>query len=189
MEDKYTNYVSGHIIVECLDAQSNVLDRYEEHNLIMDKARTAISELACGLTGTAGKPINKFVLGTEGHKSGDYLTPKTSTEGFISSRTMLFSEDSASYEYPIVFTNPGTATGSCTIVSEPNSGSTIDLVHANNNVEYTIEIPATAANSTGIVVYTEAALYAGTNIFSMKCFPAKIKDNTVALRIIWKILF
>lgn len=189
MEDKYTNYVSGHIIVEALDANNNILDRYEEHNLIMDKARTSISRLACGITGSLSKPINKFVLGTEGHKSGDYLTPKTSTEGFISSRTMLFSEDSVSYEYPIAFTNPGTATGSCVIVSEPDSGSTVSLLHENNNVQYTIEIPATAANNTGIAVYTEAALYAGYNIFSMKCFPAKIKDNTVALRIIWKILF
>lgn len=187
MKDTYKKPLNGHIIIECLDKSGTVIDRFEKHNLIMDTARTAIANLACSL-GTS-EPLNKFVLGTEGHITGDYLTPKGEAEGFISSRTELFSEEISSYTYPIEFSNPGTASGACTIISEPDTGSTVELEYLNNNIKYTIEIPELSANNTGIVVFTEAALYAGDNIFSMKCFPGKIKDTTVSLRVIWTILF
>lgn len=186
MQDKYDVPIIGHITVECLDTNKNVIDRYENNNLIMDAARSSVTKLISGVSGSA--TINKFVLGTEGHITGNYLTPKTSAQGFISSRTKLFSEESLKYTYPVVFVNPGTASGNCTISSEPNSGTIITLDTTINTVQYTIEIADVAANNTGVVVFTEAALYSGTNIFSMKCFPGKIKDNTVSLRIIWKIL-
>lgn len=186
MKDKYYKPITGHIIIECFDKSGSIIDRFEKNNLIMDNARTAMTKLTANITGA--EPINKFVIGTEGHITGNYLTPKTDLEGFISSRTELFSEESTTYNYPIVFTNPGTVSGNCTIVSEPNSGSTVSLLTTSNSIQYTVEINDTAANNTGIVVFTEAALYAGGNIFSMKCFPGKIKDNTVSLRIIWKIL-
>lgn len=185
MEDKYNN-ISGHIIVECLDKDKNIIDRYEKHNLIMDSARNVMTKLIANISGSA--TLNKFVLGTDGHITGNYLTPKTEVQGFVSSRTNLFSEQNGNYTYPVVFNNPGTASGNCTIVSEPNSGTIISLTSTSNSIQYTIEIDDAAANNTGVVVFTEAALYAGTNIFSMKCFPGKIKDNTVSLRIIWKIL-
>lgn len=190
MNDLYLNPISGHIIIECLNKQGEVLDRFENHNLIMDKARTSIANLACALS--TADPINKFVLGTEGHTTGDILIPKTELEGFVSSRTELFSEENSSYSYPIVFSNPGTSTGACVVISEPDSGTattSINLEYINNDVRYTFEVPELAANDSGIVVFTEAALYAGTNIFSMKCFPGKIKDTTVSLRVIWTIKF
>lgn len=187
MKDIYKKPLAGHLIVECLDKDGKIVDRFENHNLIMDTARVAMSSLACALS--TAKPINKFVLGTEGHIPGDFLTPKGEAQGFISSRTQLFSEESAEFNYPIAFTNPGTATGSCTIDSEPDSGTTITINYVGNNVEYTITIPELAANGTGISVFTEAALYAGGNIFSMKTFPAKIKDDSVSLKVIWKILW
>ena len=190
MKDIFKNPISGHIIIECLDNNKNIIDRFEKHNLIMDTARTVVANLTCAL-GTA-EPLNKFVLGTEGHTTGDILIPKTDLDGFVSSRTELFSEEIGSYTYPIEFSNPGTSTGACTIISEPDSGvatSTINLEYLNNDIKYTIEIPELAANDSGIVVFTEAALYAGSNIFSMKCFPGKIKDTTVSLRVIWVIKF
>jgi hypothetical protein len=190
MKDLYKNPISGHIIIECLNEVGSVIDRFEKHNLIMDTARTSVSELTCGLV--TAEPLNKFVLGTEGHTTGDILTPKTDLEGFVSSRTELFSEELSSYTYPIEFSNPGSASGTCAIISEPDSGvatSTINLEYLNNDIKYTIEIPELAANDSGIVAFTEAALYAGNNIFSMKCFPGKIKDSTVSLRVIWVIKF
>ena len=185
MKDIYDK-LSGHIIIECLDKDKNIIDRYEKNNLIMDNARVSMTSLIAGITGAAD--ISKFVLGTDGHITGNYLTPKTDLQGFISSRTRLFSEEIGNYIYPVVFNSPGTTSGNCAIVSEPNSGTIITLATTTNSVQYTIEIDDTAANNTGIVVFTEAALYAGSNIFSMKCFPGKIKDNTVSLRIIWKII-
>lgn len=187
MKDLYKKPIFGHIIVECSDKNGTVVDRFEKHNLIMDTARVAVSSLACGLS--TAEPINKFVLGTDGHIPGDFLTPKGEAQGFISSRTQLFSEETSGFTYPIDFTNPGTASGSCTINSEPDSGSTITMSYVGNDVEYTITVPELAGNGTGISVFTEAALYAGGNIFSMKTFPAKIKDDSVSLKIIWKILF
>lgn len=190
MKDLYKNPISGHLIIECLDSNGGVLDRFENHNLIMDKARTAIANLACALS--SAEPINKFVLGTEGHVTGDILTPKTETEGFVSNRVELFSEENDSYSYPIVFANPGTASGTCAVISEPDSGTAstvINLEYINNDIKYTFEIPELAANDNGIVVFTEAALYSDSNIFSMKCFPGKIKDATVSLRVIWTIKF
>ena len=187
MKDIFENKLKGHIIIECYDLDNNIIDRYENKNLIMEKARLTMSQHICNIT--TAQPINKFVLGTEGHVLGDYLTPKNELNGFISTRTNLFSEELSSYNYPIVFTNPGSGAGNCTVTSEPNSGSTVVLEQTDTDVKYTIEIPVLAANNTGVVVFTEAALYAGTNIFSMKCFPGKIKDNTVALKIVWTIKF
>ena len=186
MKDIYKNVTEGHLIIECLDSDKNVIDRYENKNLIMYTSRVTMAEMICGL-GTAD-PIDKFVLGTEGHVTGDYLKPRAEADGFISTRTELFSEELRSFNYPIEFTNPGVSQGPCTIISEPSSGSSVSLLHTGTSVQYTIEIPELAANNTGIVVFTEAALYAGENIFSMKCFPGKIKDKTVSLKIVWKIL-
>ena len=75
----------------------------------------------------------------------------------------------SSFNYPIEFTNPGVSAGPCAIVSEPGNGSLVSLLHTGTDVQYTIEIPELTANNMGVVVYTEAALYAGENIFSMKC--------------------
>lgn len=41
----------------------------------------------------------------------------------------------------------------------------------------------------GVVAYTEAALYAGNDIFSMKTFPARVKEETVKFVITWSIIF
>lgn len=185
MKDKL-NQVKGHFVLECLDKDKNVVDKFENHNLIMNNSRLAMSSLLCSMS--TAEPINKFILGTKGHIDGDYLTPKTEAEGFVNTRTQLFAEETSDYVYPITFTNPGTASGSCVVDSEPDSGSTVTLDYTSSTVTYTVEIPELSANNTGIVVYTEAALYAGGNIFSMKCFPGKIKDETVSLRIIWSII-
>ena len=188
MQDFYTKKPIGHILIESINNDGEVIDSYEEKNLIMDKARLAVSSSIAGINNTV--PMNKFVIGTEGHITGDYLTPKTEAEGFISSRTELFSEELNSYSYPIEFQVPGVAEGACSIISEPDTGSSVYLNYVDTDVTFTIEIPELAANNSGnVVVFTEAALYAGGNIFSMKCFPGKIKDNTVSLRVIWTIKF
>lgn len=177
--------IQGFIKVECLDSCGIVIDKYEEQNLIMDGARSLLSKNIAGLS--AAQPMNKFVLGTNGHVDGDYNTAKTAENGFVSSRTNLFSEELLHFTYPIIFTNPAGASGNCTITSQPNPGNTISRVHSGSTVTYTINIPTTAANNAGTVVYSEAALYAGSYLFSMKCFPGKIKDSTVSIRVTWSI--
>lgn len=185
MNDTYK--LKGHLTIESYDKFGNLLEKYENHNLIMDAARIAMAQMTAGLSNSS--EINKFVLGTAGHIGGDYLNPKTEAEGFVGTRTQLFSEETLGYTYPIAFDTPGTPTGVCPIVSEPDTGSSITIAYTDKSVEYTINITEVAANNSGVTVFTEAALYSGSNIFSMKCFPGKIKDNTVSLKIVWKILF
>lgn len=74
-----------------------------------------------------------------------------------------------------------------------------DDVLDNSTCIFTFEIPMDQANgqhnatessySNNISVFTEACIYVNDRIFSMKCFPCKIKDDTTKFRVIWKILF
>lgn len=180
----------GHLTIQALDKAGNVIDQWADNNMIMEKARINMANFIAGMT--AGNYINKIVIGTKGH-NGDYLTPKTELEGFVSSRTKLFSEELASYFYTVKFKNTNGVNGNLTLVSEDDTGtgesSAISCVVTGSEVVYTFDIPGLNANGTGTTVFTEAALYSNNNIFSMKCFKGKIKDNSVALRIIWKLMF
>lgn len=70
-----------------------------------------------------------------------------------------------------------------------DSGSTGNVTVSGSSVTFTFDINSAAANNNGNVVYTEAALYTGSDIFAMKTFKAKVKDDSVLLRIIWTITF
>jgi len=186
MKDFY-NKITGHFVLECINKDEKITDRYEDNNLIMDTARVNMCDIITGLS--SGLNINKFVLGTKGHVDGDLISPKTSATGFVSSRTQLFSEESLDFFYPIQFTPANSEDAAATNIIETNVGSTVHILKSGSTVTYSIVVPVTAANSTGSVAYTEAALYAGSRIFSAKCFGAKVKDDTVSLRITWSISF
>lgn len=80
----------GHFKIQALDADHNVLDEWEEDNMIMETARESMAEMFANLTSSTF--INKFVLGTEGHVGTSVITPKGSGEGFVKERDRLFSE-------------------------------------------------------------------------------------------------
>lgn len=180
----------GHLTIQAIDKSGNIIDQWADNNMIMENARINMAELISGMS--TGNYINKIVLGTEGNKTGDYLTPKDETDGFVKERTQLFSEESGGYHYAINFSSTG-SNGNFTLLSEDDSStgesSVINVVQTNSDVTYTIDLPGLNGNNTGTVVYTEAALYAGTQIFSMKCFKGKIKDESVQLRVVWKLMF
>lgn len=183
-------------------------DEYVEKNLIMDTARSNMAQLIGGVT-SVGLPINKIVLGTQGHIGTDILAFKpVGTNGFDSTRTNIFAEvlitGGLNYSIPFDPTGPAlgntlqTATGtlynidvSQIVDAAPN---TIARVVTDRTVTYTVTIPASNGNAIAappndIIAYTEAALYAGTDIFSMKTFPARVKEPTVELVITWSIIF
>lgn len=187
MKDTFITKPRGHFLFECFDKDGILIDKFENNNLIMDTARIAMSSNIGGFSTSV--PINKLVLGVDGNIPGDYLTPKTALEGFVSTRTELFSEENSTYTYSIQFADPDPVTGICSSIIESGTGSTVKIINTGSTVQYTFEIPETTANNSSVVTYTEAGLYSGGNIFSMKCFPAKIKDETVSLRIVWTILF
>jgi hypothetical protein len=185
MKDQF-NKIKGHFKLECLDKNNNIIDGYEEDNLIMDSARFNMAAIIAGIS--AGTHINKFVLGTEGY-NGSLIVPKDATTGFVSTRANLFSEADSAFTYPIQFAPVDAMDANATIVYEADTGSIVNVSIVNSTITYFITIPIAAANGTGTVAYTEAALYAGSNIFSMKTFGAKVKDNSVQLRITWSISF
>jgi hypothetical protein len=179
--------IVGDFKAELLDIDGNILETTEEHNMIMDLGRSSISSILSGLGTT---PINKVVFGTLGY-NGEPLTPiDPNTLGFIPSRTNLFSEAEIGY-YTYVINFVPTTNGGYATVTETNSnaGSTVKITQANNMITYEILLSINAANSSGTVNYTEAAMYCGTNIFAMKTFSAKPKDNSSTIKITWSFTF
>jgi hypothetical protein len=181
------NKVNGYFKIECIDKNGNVVDTFEQKNLIMDKARETFANMLAGISGTP--VIDRFVLGTEGHITGDLLSPKTEVNGFTSDRSMLFSEATGSeginFE-SLYFTVTGTSTDE--VVCDDNL-STVKTSVAGTDVIYEINVHNDSANATGTAAFTECAFYCGSEIFSMRTFKGKIKDDSVSLRITWKILF
>lgn len=201
------NFV-GVFSIKAFNADGTV-DEYTDTNLIMDGARRNMARLVGGVT-TAGDVqgmcINQFVLGTKGHNGTDILNYiKVGDAGFTSARTSLFSEaTSGAKNYKITFAPAGgTDVTDTNATGQMFSGAAAGTVDAAKNtvrrvvsdrtVTYTITVPATNANSgdavNPVVAYTEAALYAGDEIFSMKTFPARVKEDAVKFEITWSIIF
>lgn len=201
-----------------VDCDGNVLDEYTEKNLIMDKARTNMAQLVGGVTvgdgESTGLAINQFVLGTRGHIDTNILsyqkvgesdaTKPAGNQSFDSTRERLFSEtiqDAINYRIPfdvrggndVTVTVDGQRYETDTEVGSLEADNTVRRVVADRTVTYTFTIPIDNANSGDInnpvVAYTEAALYAGDEIFSMKTFPARVKENSVKFIIEWSIIF
>ena len=197
----------GHFTIQQLDEHDNVIDQWEDKNLIMDAARENMAELIAGLSN--GKVINRFVIGTWGHVGSDILEPKqvggTYPEGnFDTTRNLLYSVENDQVTSPwwwVDFT-PNALGGAATIDSvfnKANGGDTtadvaVDIQVSGKETTYTVTVPTSSANNvTGDpIAYTEAGLMSigGTDdLFSMKCFPARVKEDTVKLKIVWKIIF
>lgn len=201
------NFV-GVFSIKAFNADGTV-DEYTEKNLIMDEARRNMAQLVGGVTSagdTQGMHINQFVLGTKGHNGTDILNYiKVGDAGFTSARASLFSEaTTGAKNYRIGFDGTGGldvtdtnatgrmyAGGAAGITD--STKNTVRRVVSDRTVTYTITVPATNANSgdadNPVVAYTEAALYAGDEIFSMKTFPARVKEDTVKFEITWSIIF
>ena len=177
----------GYFKIETIDKNGNVIDSFEKKNLIMDNARRTFAKYVAGISGT--NIINKLVLGTEGHIAGDILAPKSEINGFISSREMLFSEETGvqGQNFEVLTFNPSGVNGDTVVCND--GFSTVKTTVFDTQVTYEIEIHNTACNGDGTVIFTECAFYTGNDIFSMRTFKGKIKDDSVSLRITWKILF
>jgi len=193
----------GHFGIKMYKKDGSI-EEYEDKNLIMDKARKNMAELVGGYS--QGVAINKFVLGTKGHKADDILDyKKVGNDGFTSVRTALFAETTATAgEYYSIAFNPASTSANfnTTAVSGHSSATptvnettnTINRTVSDRTVTYTITIKDANGNNktngaTTVIAYTEAALYAGNDIFSMKTFPARVKEDTVKFEITWSIIF
>ncbi len=86
----------GHFQIQALDAKNNmtILDEYVDDNMIMETARTTMSELFANLNSSTF--INNFRLGTLGHIGDSIVTPKGKEDGFVKERDRMFSEPASS---------------------------------------------------------------------------------------------
>lgn len=179
--------VKGYFKIESIDLNGNVIDTFEQQNLIMDEARRTFPKYLAGIADT--NVINKLVLGTNGHIAGDILAPKNDITGFVSDREMLFSEETGvqGQDFEVLTFNPNGVNGSSVLCDDGVSEVRITVI--DTDVIYEIDVHNTAANGDGTIIFTECAFYTGDKIFSMRTFKGKIKDDSVSLRITWKILF
>jgi len=95
--------IRGHFLIKSYKRDGSV-EEWEDSNLIMDTARDTMAQLIAGYD--AGVPNSKFVLGTKGFNpvTGNVLEPIIVGEnGFVSSRTNLFSEADGSFYYTLTW--------------------------------------------------------------------------------------
>lgn len=207
MTDIAIKPTEGFFKIEYLDKDRNVLFTHEQQNMIMEKSKESVASATAGIVPQTDY-INKFVLGNAGHEENNFLIAKS----FPFTRTRLFAEDRNSISdkiYPIIFDPlsiagdyyaPVTGEDEDNLVKATPSTVRVKII-SNSTIEYTFEIPDANANGTGVEAWTEAALHTKTgevintnpitsgNIFAMRTFPAKIKENTSLFRITWKIVF
>ena len=178
----------GYFKIELLDKDGNVKDTWEKHNLVVNSSRPVLAKHMANRSAT---PVNKLVLGTKGHIGDNLMTPKTANEGFTAARTNLFAEEEGAFVYNINFTPPSTDNGQAVVVEDDaGAGSTVEVVYANNTITYKVVLAVSAGKGdTGTTPYTEAALYAGDDMFCMRTFAVRAKDVSSVIRITWTLIF
>lgn len=206
----------GEFTLQVLNDKGEVIDQFQDNNLVVNTARESMSALLSGKNGSLG--ITTFVLGTRGHDdvSGDILQPKVvGQNGYDETRTQLFSEELNEFYYTVKWTQGALVNSQGGAV--PFTGNTVEFVAKgqkknqsgaepdaenaqipvkidlqNNAVQYEFEIPEASANGAdgqSVVAYTEAGLKCGNQLFSIKCFSGKVKSLDTKFKIIWRIIF
>lgn len=182
-----------------------VIDNFTNKNLVVTGSRSAVAALVSGIKG--GQPINRLSLGTRGHISTiDKFTPKEvggeyPEDGvllkFDESRDKLFCEEFNEYTFDVKFYPvPGTDESQKVSGLAFYNGTEIETQNTFveifcdcNSVTYIVTIEEGVGHGGTFVPYTEAGLYAGNVLFSMKTFAAKVKDESTKFVITWKIYF
>ena len=83
--------------------------------------------------------------------------------------------------------------GTTNYAENTDKGSANISYDNDKTITYTFEIPTSEGNGQNTnqrqSFFNEAGLYINERLFAMKCFPAKLKDESTSFKIIWKILF
>ena len=80
----------GHFTIQSIDKDGNIIDEYKDNNMIMETARSSMAMMFGNLNSNTF--INKFRLGTMGHRGDSIITPKDKNDGFVKERDRMFSE-------------------------------------------------------------------------------------------------
>jgi hypothetical protein len=201
--------VRGYFKIESLDKNGNIIETYEDNNLVVLSARKYMAKVIAGqVTNAVG--ISRFVIGTDGYGSdvmtplavGDSFKKGNQTEVFDENRTQLISQALNDYYYTVDFSSPD-SNGNETNVSGIGNGEknastspTVNVSVSGTVLTYVITLPVDVANGSGTssIAYTEAGLFfkssgSAYDMFAMKTFPVKAKDSTVEHKITWTIYF
>lgn len=120
--------------------------------------------------------------------------------------TSTWKETIEPYSYWITFDMPDTFTingdeisGTCTVTDErgvadgeitsPESTMTVTMVDGTAKFNLVMSANVAQGISQTYRIFTESALYSDLNIFSMKVFPVKYKNNSSQVQIEWSIAF
>lgn len=193
-KEEYSN-LTGKFKIELLNKDNEIIDSFEDNNLIVNTARNNLALITAGIS--TGSPISKFKIGTAGH-TDNIQTPKTIVDGLSASLTSLFSELDPINEktYEIAFTpTASSATSNRSIISQTDDevGSAVSVVQLGRTVTYTITIDFDNANFDSTpetpIYYTEAGFYCESLLFNIKAFPGKPKDSSSKMTITWTLEF
>jgi len=81
--------LKGFFSINAINASGDVVDSYNDDNMIMTAASITMNELFSNTPGSTF--VNKISFGTEGHVGANALIPKTSVDGFVNTRDRMFS--------------------------------------------------------------------------------------------------
>ena len=82
--------LKGDFSVQCIDVDGNVIDEYQEQNMIMELSRKSMAEIFAMKDGS--KSIHRIKFGTSGHIGTNIISPKSVNQGFVKERDRLFSD-------------------------------------------------------------------------------------------------
>jgi len=200
----------GYFKIECINVDGIIIETFGHKNMIMKESKASVARSTRG-TPPTDNYINKLVLGDKGSSDDNLLVAKP----FDFTRKELFAqEEENGSKYYIIF-DPLTASGEGDnqvikegyvegnggIISPGQKSNVRSSIINESTIQYVIDIAAPNANGGGIKAWTEAALFTYTNqntevspietgnIFAMRTFPAKVKDDTTVFRITWEVVF
>ena len=136
-----------------------VVWEYHDPNLIVNAAKDALAQLI-SVIGASSYVIQYFAMGDGHHAVGDILTPVDPTATETALENELFRKSITSVTYP-----------------------------ASGQVQFNTIIERTEANGSGSQYYTEAGLFSDAGMFSIKSFPAMVKNADREFEFNWKIIF
>lgn len=205
--------VRGILKIRSFDENNNLIEEFEDNNLIMNEAREAMQYMQ-GNVSVSGvfNPINGIKVGNFGTLSindsaGNPRQPGLGTDDYSPSRNKLFQEESMSQQafcFHQFFSNVSgdqgqmlqsdshkMFQGSQELQSYNTQNCRMTRSVQDRVITFDIDISGGQANNPNgdDINYSEVALMQGDKIFSMKTFQPKAKNSQTKLIITWSIIF
>ena len=164
--DAYKTTCEGHFHLDCLDKNDNVIDSFDDHNIIVTTARQSMAEI---FFKSDCKYAHKLVIGTRGCKEISNFRAKDELDGVVKERTRIFSETDGniySQGTTLEHVNKGD-------IFAINIGDGVYYYEADNSYEYLTLDEESLKNCK----FTETAPYYYSLSFALNGIDSGIYDN------------